>query len=295
MDDLALTVVVLVVDHLTLGTANFLDDDLLGRLGRDSAELPGVDLHADLIVGFALRVVLQSLLERDLGVVGGIALDHRFELEQLDLTRLQIELGLDLALRAQLAPRSRHHRLLERVDDDVPVDALVFADLIDDAAQIQFHGQLHLCRRRQTSPLRGRRPPGIRLRECECPAGPTDRSGPGDAFERDREHLALGSDLRFAAVERIEAAAEPPPTRQRLARLDRNGAADRALEVLLARQYAVHAGRGDLKQVSPGDHVVRVEAVTDLARNPGALVNGHPAVPRVVSTTTHTRVRPGPP
>ena len=99
VDDLALPVLVLVVDHLALGAADLLDDHLLGGLRRDAPELGGVELQTDLVVDLGLGIVLAGVFETLISASSlRVAIDHGLELEQLDLAGADVELGLDLAL-----------------------------------------------------------------------------------------------------------------------------------------------------------------------------------------------------
>jgi hypothetical protein len=139
VDDLALPILVLVVDDLTLGAAHLLDDHLLGGLRRDASEAARVELHAHLVVELNLRVELARLAERDLRMRIRHRLDDRLELEQLDLAGVLVELRLDLTLLAELPASGGDERLLESLDHRLSSDALVLAHLIDDASKIQVH------------------------------------------------------------------------------------------------------------------------------------------------------------
>ena len=66
-------------------------------------------------------------------------LDDGLELEELDFAVLFVELTFDVALLAPLASRGRDERLLERLDQRLAIDALVLADLVDNASQIDVH------------------------------------------------------------------------------------------------------------------------------------------------------------
>ena len=87
-------------------------------------------------------VVAVRVLERDLRVGRGHTGDDGLELEELDLAGLLVELRLDLALGAELPPRGGEHRLLESVDHDLALDALVLHDLIDDRFRSTSTGHL---------------------------------------------------------------------------------------------------------------------------------------------------------
>ena len=138
--DLALAVLVLLVDDVALGVADALDDHLLRRLGEDAPEAARVELDADLVADLGLGVVLVRLAQVDLRGRIEDALDDLAELEQLDLADLLVEAGLDLALLAELLLGGLAHRLFEGLDDHLLVDALVLGDLIDLALErCQIH------------------------------------------------------------------------------------------------------------------------------------------------------------
>ena len=82
----SLAILELVVDLFSLGVADVLDEVLLGRLRRDTAHRRGVELDQNLVADLGLGIVLGArLIERGLGQRIGDLLDHRLDLEQLDL------------------------------------------------------------------------------------------------------------------------------------------------------------------------------------------------------------------
>ena len=91
VDDLALPVLVLVVDVLALRLANALDDHLLRGLGENAPEARRVELDADLVADLGVGVELVGRVEGDLGGVGGHLVDHLAELEELDLAEFVVE------------------------------------------------------------------------------------------------------------------------------------------------------------------------------------------------------------
>jgi hypothetical protein len=88
-------------------------------------------LHADLVADLGLRIELPGPGEADLGLRIRDRLHHLAKLEELDLAGVDVEAGLDLLLLPELLPGRLAHRLLECLDDRVPVDALVLGDLVD--------------------------------------------------------------------------------------------------------------------------------------------------------------------
>src|SRR5207244_230119 len=153
-EELALAPLELLVGDVALGVAHGLDDVLLRGLGGDAPELLRWQLGEELVADLGLRIDLRVChLERHL-VLGVLdVLDHRLDLEQLDLAQLGVELGLDVLLVAEGLLGRRQHRLLERLHDDAAVDTLLLAHLLDDAVQVRLHGA------------------SLTLRACGGPAG----------------------------------------------------------------------------------------------------------------------------
>jgi hypothetical protein len=107
-DELPHPVLELGVDGRVLGLAQALDDDLLGGLGRDAAQVdgPGVD-------------------------VGGDA----------QLTGLPVERALDRDVHPHLLLDCRHHGRLDGAEDQLRVDVLLQVDRLDDPQQLAVHGR----------------------------------------------------------------------------------------------------------------------------------------------------------
>ena len=113
------------VHVVALRLAHLLEDDLLGGLRRDAAENVGrlgkLDLHVD------FRLVAVQLLrfgKRDFRQGIGYLLDDLAHREQLDLTRLVIELRPQVLGRLVVLARGGQHGVLYGRDDDIGLDAL---------------------------------------------------------------------------------------------------------------------------------------------------------------------------
>ena len=156
-DELALAVLVLVEDDVALGVAHALEEHLLGGLGGDAAELAArlleLEQIAELLVllGGLLRVVrvpedLEAELLAELGLEPAPSgrprarsrararrriVDHGHVLEEVDLPGVLVEAGLELAVRAEGALRGLEDGCLDRLDQDLLVDALVLGDHFD--------------------------------------------------------------------------------------------------------------------------------------------------------------------
>ena len=112
VDDLADAVLVLVVLAVALGLAHLLDDDLLGRLGGDAAEIHRRQRLGDEVADLGGRIPARARPRRVISV-GRVLdlLDHLEQALQPDLAGLGVDLGADVGLRAV----ARARRLLDRV------------------------------------------------------------------------------------------------------------------------------------------------------------------------------------
>src|SRR5262249_49913984 len=136
--ELALAGAELLVDAVTLGVAHALDDVLLRGLRGDAAELLGRQLREELVADLRLglgglpRVAEERLVSDVLDLR-----DDALDLEQLALAHLWVELRLDVLVGAERALGGRQHGLLERLDDDLAIDPLLLAHLLDDTIEVR--------------------------------------------------------------------------------------------------------------------------------------------------------------
>ena len=130
--DLADALAVFAEDVLALRLAHLLEDHLLGGLRGDAAEDVGplgeLDLHVDFRF---LAVQLLRFLERDLGRRVGHFVDDVLGGEQIDLARLLVEARLQVLVRFVILPRGGEDRVLDRANDDIGFDALLFGECLD--------------------------------------------------------------------------------------------------------------------------------------------------------------------
>ncbi len=138
-DDLALLVLVLVVDDVALGVPHLLHDDLFGRLGRDPAERRGVHLYADAVAYDALGVMLFRVLGGYLHVVVFHVFDDRLEPEDLYLSDLGVILGLEVKVVSEFLLGCRKDSFFERLYDDLLRDPFFFPHLLYDVIQVKIH------------------------------------------------------------------------------------------------------------------------------------------------------------
>ena len=131
VDHLADLLRVLVVDVLALRLADLLQDDLLRGLGRDAPENVGRLRQLHRVVELERLVDGLRLLERDLQRRVLHGLDHALDGEDLDQAGLGIEAGVDILVGLVVLAGSGHHRVFQGGHDDLGVDVLFLADLLD--------------------------------------------------------------------------------------------------------------------------------------------------------------------
>ncbi len=156
-NELALAVLVLVVDEISLGIAEALDEHLLRGLRGDAPELRALhldledlaelfvlltsplevlreveDLEAELLAELRLEARLLRLVEGDLARgLGDLGLDDRHVHEEVDLAGLVGELRFELAVLAERVLRGLEDGLFHRLHEDLAVDALFLGDRVD--------------------------------------------------------------------------------------------------------------------------------------------------------------------
>ncbi len=137
VDDLADAILELLVLAVALGVAHLLDDDLLGGLRRDAAEVHGRQRLGDEVAGLRRRVTGASVLDEDVGRRVLDLLDHLQQPLQLDLAGLRVDLGADVGLGAVARAGGLLDGVLHRGDHDHAVDRLLARDRIGDLQELQ--------------------------------------------------------------------------------------------------------------------------------------------------------------
>jgi hypothetical protein len=117
--------------------AHLLQDNLLGRLRGDAAEIHRRKRLGDAVADLGLGVLVAGGRERDLGGIVLDLVDHLQDALQRDLARL----GVDARKHVGLLPVARARRLLDRVrhggDHDLAVDHLFACDRVRDLQQFK--------------------------------------------------------------------------------------------------------------------------------------------------------------
>ena len=139
-DDLAGAVLEFLILALALGVADLLEDDLLGGLGGDAAELDRRQRVDDEVADRGvllqlLRALQVDLLEMILGL-----LDHFEHAPQAKVAGVRVELGADVVLGAVAGAGGALDGVLHRLDDDALVDQLLARDCVGDGEQLGLVG-----------------------------------------------------------------------------------------------------------------------------------------------------------
>ena len=148
-DDLAHAVLVLVVDDLLLGVAHALDDDLLGGLGGDAAQVFHLHAETDFVVDLHGGIMGAGFGDADVGVfVLDLAVFHHdLELVDFDVAGVVVVPDFHIHIFAEAALHRGAHGIFKRLDEHVAVKALVFADLVNGLFEFKVHCYLRLPHR----------------------------------------------------------------------------------------------------------------------------------------------------
>ena len=135
-DDLAGAVLELLILALALGVADLLEDDLLGGLGGDSAELDRRQRIDDEVADARvllelLRALRVDLLEMVLDLLGDFE-----DAPQAKVAGRPVELGADVVLGAVAGAGGALDRVFHRLDDDAAVDQLLASDGVCNCKQL---------------------------------------------------------------------------------------------------------------------------------------------------------------
>jgi hypothetical protein len=124
-DDFARAVLELGVLAVALGIAHLLEDDLLGALRVDAAQINRGQRVDDIVADLGALLQLLGLLEVDLLEVVLDHLDHLDHAPQAQVAGARVQLGADVILGAVTVARGLLDRFFHRLDDDRLVDHLL--------------------------------------------------------------------------------------------------------------------------------------------------------------------------
>src|SRR5918993_537804 len=135
-DDFVGAVLEFFILALALGVADLLEDDLLGGLSGDAAELDRGQRVDDEVADAGTLLQLLSALFVDLLEMILRLLDDFENSPQAQVARLAVELGADVVLGAVAGAGGTLDRVLHRLNDDAAVDQLLACDGVRDREQL---------------------------------------------------------------------------------------------------------------------------------------------------------------
>ncbi len=122
------------VNDFPLGITHSMDDDLFGRLSGNSAKIGDiVQLFAEIVIKFNLRIELPGVLEIDFRFLVKDLFHHRTVLKNLNLAKLFIKLDFYIPPAAVFFSDRRTDSFLYGIDQQRFVDSLVPANLIENS------------------------------------------------------------------------------------------------------------------------------------------------------------------
>ena len=128
---LASASVIFVKDGIALGLADFLHDHLLGRLRGDAAENAGGFGNQQLAAKLEMRIDFASLGESHFIFGIGNFVHNGADRIHVDLAGFRIELGAEVFLGLIVLPRRDHHGVFDRSHDDLRLNMLFPAELLN--------------------------------------------------------------------------------------------------------------------------------------------------------------------
>ena len=132
VDDVADAVLVFFVLPVALGLADLLDDDLLGRLGRDASEVEGRQGFGDPVADLGGWILAARIGHRDLcGVVLDLV-DHQQQPGEAQLAGLGVDLRPDLGFLSVAGSGRLLDGLFHRAQHDLAIDRFLARHRIGD-------------------------------------------------------------------------------------------------------------------------------------------------------------------
>ena len=125
---------------LALGVADLLEDDLLGGLGGDAAELDRRQRIDDEVADRGVRLELLRALHVDLLEIILDLFDHFDDAPQAQVAGDRVELGADVVLGAVAGAGGALDGVFHRLDDDAAVDQFLARDGVGDREQLGLVG-----------------------------------------------------------------------------------------------------------------------------------------------------------
>ncbi len=131
VNDLSLSINKTFVHYIPLSILHLLNNDLLGRLGGNSAKGRCVHLGAEAVSYLTPRIEFPPLFHAYLKVGLSDLFHHVFELKNLNLTCFFIIMDFDINFGPKFLSGRRLQSLFEGPDQDFPVNTSITADLLN--------------------------------------------------------------------------------------------------------------------------------------------------------------------
>ena len=135
IDQLAHPVRVFGVDGVAFRFAHLLENHLLRGLSRDPAEYVRRLGNPDFALERGFRLKLAGLIQRHFAVGVSHQLHHLLDRKHFHRAALFVEMRLEVLVGLVVLPRRHEDRIFHRSNDDLRVDALLAAQLIDGLVQ----------------------------------------------------------------------------------------------------------------------------------------------------------------
>ena len=144
--DLSHTADVLVVNRVTFGFSHLLKNDLFCQLGCYAPENPlgnfwNLEFPTKLNIGVNFASVFQGHLQLRVFHLFRV-LDHGFDRESTDLSRLLVQFGAQILLRLVVFARGDHDCVLHRADYNLRIDTLFPAQGVDCVVKLTCHDNI---------------------------------------------------------------------------------------------------------------------------------------------------------
>src|SRR5574343_1672859 len=236
---------------LALGVANLLQNDLLGGLGTDTAEIDRLQRLLQVIAGFDLRIVLLGIGQRHLQVFVDVFVvgNNLPTTEGVVVTRIAVDGNTHFGFVVDTLFRRRSERQLKGTENDFLGDVLFAGQCIDQQQHFTAHGL---------------KPPSPSVESghqtCLLDIG---------KFQFHIIFIKAQTDLTILAAQQL--ALEVTATVVRNTQLDLDILAGKTLEIGRLLDDAIHARRRDFEAIKID--VLDLEHARQLIRHLGAIID----------------------
>ncbi len=272
--DLADAILIFAELALTLGVAYALDDDLLGHLRGNAAEIDRRQILDQEFADRHARFFILGIGQRQLGDLILDGLRDFAEPLQRDFAGAAIDRRANIVLMTVFGASGLLDGLLHRLDHLFAVDILFARDLVGDLQQLDHSRPLSMKRRRICLTHNGRRCGTLVFDGGDQPVGQNQfrafdlRQGQGCRTVFTVEQQIIAFDRGHRALEALAAI-------DRRIHFQFHVMPHEALVIGAFHQRTVDAGRADFQHIFVGNRVGFVENERNRTRQPGAILHQH--------------------